>query len=138
MRQGYLVNGGPGSIRVRVAGDDAWLNIKSGGLTAVRHEFEYPIPVRDAEELLALLAVGPLVDKTRHFVPLADGLEWEIDEFHGRNSGLIVAELELTREDQPFAKPRWIGAEVTHLARYYNVNLVDHPYDEWSDAERGV
>jgi adenylate cyclase len=134
MSQGYLASGGRVSVRVRIAGDEARLNLKAGGLVASRHEYEYPIPAADARELLAL-ADGPLIDKTRHFVEHA-GKTWEVDEFHGDNSGLIVAELELAHEDEPFARPPWLGAEVTQLTRYYNVCLVKHPYRAWTDAER--
>ena len=134
MSQGYLASGGRVSVRVRVAGAEAWLNIKSGGLVASRLESEYPVPADEARELLAL-AEGPLIDKTRHFV-LHDGFEWEVDEFHGDNAGLVVAELELTHEDQPFARPPWLGVEVTELRRYYNVSLVSHPYCEWTETER--
>ncbi|HEX7081911.1 MAG TPA: CYTH domain-containing protein [Gammaproteobacteria bacterium] len=136
MSQGYLANGPRASVRVRVGAERAWLNIKVGGLVAVREEFEYPIPVADAEALLAA-SPEPRIEKTRHFVPYA-GLEWEVDEFHGRNAGLVVAEIELEHEGQHFARPPWIGAEVTHLTRYYNVKLVEHPYCAWSDAERGA
>jgi adenylate cyclase len=122
------------SVRVRVAGDDAWLNLKAGGFVASRQEYEYPIPVAEARELLAL-ADGPLIDKTRHYVPHGE-LEWEIDEFHGDNAGLVVAELELEREGQQFSRPSWLGAEVTELRRYYNVCLVQHSYSAWTDAER--
>src|SRR5262245_16088996 len=122
MTQGYLASGGRVSVRVRVAGDEAWLNIKAGGLVASRPEYEYAIPVDEARELLALVE-GPLIDKTRHYIP--DGaLTWEIDEFHGDNGGLVVAELELEREDQRFPKPHWLGTDVTELRRYYNVCLV--------------
>lgn len=133
MRQGYLAGGGRVSVRVRVAGDEAWLNIKSGGLVAVRNEYEYAIPVAEAVELLELAT--PLIDKTRHFVE-HDGMTWEIDEFHGENSGLVVAEIELAREDEPFSHPSWLGTEVTKLRRYYNVCLVTHPYRAWTEAER--
>ena len=134
MSQGYVASSDRVSVRVRLAGDDAWLNLKSGGLVASRAEYEYSIPAVHARELL-LLCAGPLIDKTRHFVPYGD-FEWEIDEFHGDNAGLIVAELELDREDQKFPKPDWLGAEVTHLRRYYNVCLVDYPYSQWTAAER--
>ncbi len=134
MTQGYLASGGRVSVRVRVAGDEAWLNIKAGGLVASRPEYEYAIPVDEARELLAL-AEGPLIDKTRHFIPAGD-LTWEIDEFHGDNSGLVVAELELDNEQQAFPRPPWLGTEVTELHRYYNVRLVQHPYKEWTEAER--
>jgi adenylate cyclase len=134
MTQGYIAASDRVSVRVRVADDDAWLNIKSGGLVASRLEYEYAVPVAHARELLAV-AIGPLVEKTRHFVPYG-GMTWEVDEFHGDNSGLVVAELELDREDQTFARPPWAGAEVTHLPRYYNVSLVNHPYRQWTAAER--
>lgn len=134
MSQGYLASGGRLSVRVRLAGDEAWLNIKAGGLVASRQEYEYSIPVDEARELLAL-AEGALIDKTRHFVEHG-GKTWEVDEFHGDNSGLVVAELELEREDEPFPHPPWLGIEVTQLPRYYNVCLVKHPYRAWTEAER--
>jgi adenylate cyclase len=134
MTQGYLAGGERASVRVRVAGEYAAINVKSGGLVASRLEYEYQIPVEQANELL-LLCVPPLIEKTRHFVPFG-GFEWEIDEFHGANSGLIVAEIELDHEDQRFPLPAWVGAEVTHLERYYNVRLAKHPYSDWTDAER--
>jgi adenylate cyclase len=135
MRQGYLADGARASVRVRIAGDSAWLNIKGGGFVASRPEFEYPIPVEEAAEMLESLCNGPLIEKTRHVVPYG-GLEWEVDEFHGRNAGLVVAELELEHEGQAFARPAWLGREVTHLPYYYNVRLVVHPFCEWSAAER--
>jgi adenylate cyclase len=134
MSQGYVASGERVSVRVRVAGHDAWLNIKSGGLVASRLEYEYAIPVAEARELLTL-AAGPLIEKTRHVVTHG-GFEWEVDEFHGDNAGLVVAELELDREDRDFPRPPWIGVEVTQLKRYYNVCLVSHPYSAWTPAER--
>lgn len=134
MCQGYLASGGRVSVRVRVAGDEAWLNIKAGGLVASRQEYEYPVPVDEARELLAL-AQTPLIEKTRHYVEHG-GKTWEIDEFHGENSGLVVAELELEREDEPFQRPPWLGEEVTHFKRYYNVCLVTYPFSAWTEAER--
>jgi len=134
MRQGYLASGGNVSVRVRIAGDEAWLNIKAGGFVASRQEYEYSLPLEEARELLAL-AEGPLVEKTRHYVEQG-ALTWEIDEFHGDNSGLVVAELELDSENADFARPHWLGIEVTELRRYYNVCLVKHPYRAWNEAER--
>jgi adenylate cyclase len=134
MSQGYLAGSERVSIRVRVAGDEAHLNIKSGGLVASRLEYEYAIPVDEARELLTLCP-GPLVEKTRHYVDFG-GFEWEVDEFGGTNAGLIVAELELDAEGQAFPRPAWLGTEVTHLRRYYNVSLVEHPFSAWTDAER--
>jgi adenylate cyclase len=133
MSQGYIARGDGASVRVRISGASAALNIKSGGLVASRQEYEYPIPLDDARELLALCAT--LIDKTRHFVPYR-GFEWEVDEFHGANAGLVVAELEL--EGQEFPSPDWLGAEVTHLERYYNVKLVKHPYRAWTAEEQGA
>ena len=134
MTQGYLARGERASVRVRVAGEAAWLNIKVGGLVASRNEYEYAVPLDEARELLAA-AEGPLIEKTRHYVEHG-GATFEIDEFHGDNAGLIVAELELDREDAPFPRPAWLGAEVTQFRRYYNVCLVTHPYRAWTDAER--
>ncbi len=135
MEQGYLAESDKASVRIRVAGDDARLNIKGGGLVAARPEFEYPVPLEDGRELLETLCRKPTIAKTRHWVP-HDGREWEVDEFHGANAGLVVAEIELEAEDAEFERPDWAGAEVTHLHRYYNVRLVDHPYSQWSEAER--
>jgi adenylate cyclase len=134
MTQAYLASSDRLSVRVRIAGDDAKLNIKAGGLVASRPEYEYPLPLSEARELLTL-AEGPLIDKTRHLVTHG-GMTWEVDEFHGDNLGLVVAELELAREDEPFTLPPWIGVEVTELRRYYNVCLVTHPYRAWTEAER--
>jgi len=134
MSQGYIAGSERASVRVRITGDAAHLNIKVGGLEAVRQEFEYPLPVADAEALLAA-AKGPLIEKTRHYVPY-EGFEWEVDEFHGANAGLVVAEIELDSEHQAFPRPAWIGAEVTHLERYYNVSLVARPFAVWDAAER--
>jgi adenylate cyclase len=134
MSQGYLASGPRVSVRVRVAGSEAALNIKAGGLVASRLEYEYPIPVDEARELLGLCA-APLIDKTRHLVPHG-GFEWEVDEFHGDNEGLIVVEVELESEEQEFPRPSWLGSEVTHLERYYNSRLAKHPYSEWDESER--
>lgn len=130
MRQGYL-GGERASVRVRISGDEANLNIKRRVMGRRRLEYEYPIPLDDAQEMLAELAVDALVEKTRHLVE-HEGMIWEVDEFHGANQGLIVAEIELGHEDQSFARPGWLGMEVTDQERYYNVRLSKHPYREWS------
>jgi adenylate cyclase len=135
MSQGYIAEAPRTSVRVRISADDAWINIKCGGLNVVRDEFEYAIPVADARALLAAVR-APLIEKTRHWVPHA-GFEWEIDEFRGANAGLVVAEIELADEHQRFPSPPWLGREVTALERYYNVNLVRRPYSHWNAAERG-
>ncbi len=129
-RQGYLSSVPTSSIRVRVSDKQAWLNIKSATIGTHRHEYEYQIPLADANEILNNLCKKPLIEKTRHFV-LDDGNIWEIDEFDGVNQGLYVAEIELSELDQHFTKPCWLGAEVTNDLRYYNNNLAIHPYSEW-------
>jgi adenylate cyclase len=134
MSQGYLAGNERASVRVRVAGNSAWLNIKSGGLVPVRQEFEYSVPATQGRELLELCE-RPLIEKTRHWVPHR-GFEWEIDEFHGANEGLVVAEIELDDAARDFPRPAWLGAEVTELPRYYNVSLVKHPYSAWDATER--
>ena len=130
MRQGYLVSDATRSVRVRVAGDQGYLNIKSGTLGIARREYEYRIPLDEAEELLDTLCEKPLLEKTRHFIHYGDHL-WEVDEFGGDNAGLIVAEVELGAVDEAFARPDWIGEEVSHDLRYYNSQLVRHPYKDW-------
>ena len=128
--QGYLANTERASIRVRVTGPTATLNIKSMTLGAVRSEFDFPIPVADARVLLGSLCVHPLIEKTRHHVPFA-GSDFEIDEFRGENQGLIVAEIELPQDTRDFPHPPWLGADVTDDPRYYNINLVSQPFRTW-------
>jgi len=129
-RQGYLSSAPQRTVRVRVSGDAATLTIKGPPLGLTRSEFEYPIPLQDAMALLDTLCERPLIDKVRHVVEYR-GARWEVDEFEGDNAGLIVAEIELTREDEPVVLPPWIGAEVTADPRYQNANLVRHPYSRW-------
>lgn len=130
MRQGYLSSGAACSIRARIAGDEAWLNIKARRSVMTRLEFEYPIPPAEADQILDELCAGPLIEKYRHRIPMGD-LVWEIDEFLGANAGLIVAEIELPSEDAVFDRPDWLGEEVTEDERYYNFNLAQKPYREW-------
>ena len=132
MCQGYMSGGEQASVRVRVQGEQAFLNIKSATLGVWRREYDYPIPLHDGEEILDHLCMGPLIEKTRYLVEYA-GHTWEVDVFEGDNAGLVVAEIELDSEDQPFEKPPWAGEEVSHDPRYYNVCLVKHPYKEWRD-----
>ncbi len=127
--QGYLNRDKERTVRVRIAGEKAFLTIKGVTRGAMRAEYEYEIPVADAEELLKLCD-GPLIEKTRHTFAYA-GMIWEIDEFHAENDGLVVAEVELEKEDQPFERPGWLGQEVTGDARYYNSNLSKSPYCTW-------
>jgi adenylate cyclase len=133
LRQGYLAGGEQGSVRVRIGGGQARLNIKGRTLGAVRREFDYPIPLDDAAVLLDELCERPLIEKTRYRVAHA-GHVWEVDEFAGDNHGLVVAEIELEAADAPFERPAWVGDEVTDDARYYNVALARHPYRAWQDA----
>jgi adenylate cyclase len=130
-RQGYLSSQATSSIRVRISDDHAWLNIKSATIGTHRHEYEYEIPLADANEILDKLCRKPLIEKTRHFV-VDNGHTWEIDEFDGDNQGLIVAEIELSEIGKAFVKPAWLGEEVTDDMRYYNNNLSQHPYSEWN------
>lgn len=129
-KQGYLSSEPTTSVRVRLSGDKAWLNIKSATVGAKRLEFEYEIPAADGEHLLDRLCRRPLVEKIRHYIPAGE-LVWEIDEFFGANQGLIVAEIELAHEQQSFVCPDWLGSEVTGDARYYNNNLILNPYSVW-------
>lgn len=135
LRQGYLSNSKSASVRVRIADDKATLNIKGMTLGVQRPEYEYDIPLDDAAELLDQLCARPLIEKTRHHVEHGGKL-WEIDEFHGDNAGLVVAEIELESADEAFDMPSWAGREVSHLERYYNVMLAKRSYQEWSDAEK--
>ena len=132
MEQGYL-GGERCSVRVRIEGDAAFLNIKSRELGARRLEFEQPLPLADAQAMLAAFC-PQRVQKWRHRVDSAPHV-WEIDEFLGENAGLVVAEIELGAEDEPFARPHWLGAEVTDEARYYNLNLAATPYSRWPDKD---
>ncbi len=129
-RQGYLSSQTTSSIRVRISNDNAWINIKSANIGTHRHEYEYEIPLEDANEIINDLCKKPIIEKTRHFV-IDDGNTWEIDEFSGDNKGLIVAEIELSEIGKNFSKPNWIGDEVTYDLRYYNNNLATYPYSEW-------
>jgi len=129
-RQGYLSTVKERTVRVRVAGDQGTITIKGITRGAIRTEFEYSIPLADANAMLDELCEKPLVEKTRHVVEV-DGTTWEIDEFAGVNSGLIIAEVELDSVDQEITHPEWVGAEVTDDPRYFNANLIAHPYSEW-------
>lgn len=130
-RQGYMVEKGTASVRVRIEGDQANLNIKSTDLDMQRLEYEYPLPFDEASEMLEKLCLKPLIEKTRYKLEFA-AHTWEIDVFEGDNEGLIVAEIELGSEDEAFERPGWLGEEVTDDTRYYNVCLVEYPYKAWT------
>ena len=129
-RQGYLCGVKERTVRVRVAGEKAFLTIKGLTVGATRAEYEYEIPVTDAQAMLDHLAEKPLIEKIRHKIPYG-GLTWEVDEFLGDNAGLIVAEVELAGEEQSFSKPHWVGEEVSDDPRYFNSNLARHPFQQW-------
>lgn len=129
-RQGYLSTVKERTVRVRAAGDQGSITVKGITIGAARTEFEYSIPLADADAMLDELCERPIVEKTRHVVEV-DGTIWEIDEFAGVNEGLIVAEVELDSIDQEVTRPDWIGDEVTDDPRYFNANLISHPYSEW-------
>ena len=129
--QGYICSQPGRTVRVRIRGEEGFLTIKGASDEKVlsRYEFEQKIPLADAEELLKLCEPGA-IDKMRNLVP-AGKHTWEIDVFHGENEGLILAEIELASEDEPFERPDWIGQEVSGDRRYYNSMLTKHPYKQW-------
>ncbi|MDH3727128.1 MAG: CYTH domain-containing protein [Myxococcales bacterium] len=129
-RQGFLSTEPARTVRVRVAGDHGTLTIKGKTVGATRDEFEYDIPREQAEQLLDTLCLRPLIEKVRYLV--REGAHtWEVDVFEGENAGLVVAEIELQREDEVFERPDWLGREVTDDPRYFNANLVKSPYRTW-------
>jgi adenylate cyclase len=131
LRQAYLTKNGRLSIRVRIDGDAlGTLTIKAARSGMERHEYEYAIPLADAEELM-LQREGSIISKVRHIVPNGD-LNWEIDVFDGENAGLVIAEIEFDRPDRAFDRPDWLGQEVTGDRRFYNADLAKHPYRSWT------
>lgn len=129
-RQGYLSTVKERTVRVRTIDDKCFLTIKGITVGASRAEYEYEIPAADANAMLSNLCEKPLIEKNRYKIAHA-GLTWEVDEFFGDNDGLIVAEVELTSEDQKIELPAWVGAEVTSDPRYFNSNLTKNPYKNW-------
>lgn len=130
IRQGYLSTDARLTLRVRVRDDQAYITLKSATAGVARSEFEYQIPLADAEAMLAEFAQGPLIDKRRYLVR-EQGWLWEVDEFAGENQGLVLAELELPSADQPFPRPAWLGEEVSHDPRYFNLSLARSPFCCW-------
>ena len=128
--QGYLPTQENSTVRVRIAGNKSYLTVKGPKSGVSRLEFEYLIPLKDAQVMLHTLCERPFIEKIRYRVEWG-GLIWVIDEFDGVNKGLILAEVELTDENQPIDLPSWVGEEVSHDARYFNSNLVKCPYTEW-------
>lgn len=129
-RQGYLSTDRERVVRVRTVDDTGYLTIKGVARGISRLEFEYAIPLADALTMLETLCHRPIIDKTRYRIPYGEHV-FEVDEFYGENAGLIVAEVELDREDEPFERPDWLGEEVTDDPRYANAALIEHPYSTW-------
>ena len=127
--QGYIATVGKQTVRVRIIGEQGYLTLKGASIGQTRSEFEYPIPLADAREILDTLCDRPLIEKIRYKIPQGD-LIWEVDEFLGENAGLIIAEVELTDENQEVELPEWIERQVTD-PKYYNANLAKHPYSKW-------
>ncbi|UHG93807.1 CYTH domain-containing protein [Spirosoma oryzicola] len=129
-QQGYLSTHPDRTVRVRTVGNEGYLTIKGITAGASRSEYEYGIPYADAQSMLDQLCQRPLIQKVRYRITY-EGLVWEVDEFQGENQGLVVAEVELTDEHQTIALPDWVGKEVTAEEKYYNANLIKHPYSQW-------
>ncbi|MGF1514112.1 MAG: CYTH domain-containing protein [Elainellaceae cyanobacterium] len=130
-RQGYILTQNQATVRVRRAGDRGYLTVKGPTVGISRAEFEYEIPVADADAMLTTLCDRPLIEKRRYRLSV-DGVTWEVDEFYGDNSGLILAEVELATVDQTVALPSWVGPEVSQDPRYFNSQLAKHPYSRWA------
>jgi CYTH domain-containing protein len=128
-RQGYILSDSQRTVRVRLTDTEAFLTIKGQSVGIARHEFEYSIPKEDAQHMLDNLCISEL-SKIRYFIP-HDGHTWEVDEFLGQNEGLIVAEIELSSEDEPFSLPDWVDKDVTSEKKYTNSNLAVKPYQSW-------
>lgn len=130
IKQGYIQTADHTTVRIRIRDKEAFLTIKGKSRGASRLEFEYPIPLKDAEEMLTNLCQSSHIEKTRYLVE-HEGHTWEIDVFEGSNKGLIVAEIELESENEDFSLPEWVSEEVTHDTRYFNSNLIERPYTDW-------
>lgn len=128
--QGYLAHTDTTTVRVRVKGERAYMTIKGTSSGISRSEYEYEIPVADAEAMLAEMAQGPVIDKVRHLIDV-DGHTWELDVFAGENAGLVMAEIELDADTEDFVVPEWAGLDVSDDSRYYNVNLATNPFGNW-------
>lgn len=129
-RQGYLSTQPERTVRVRTAAGKGYLTIKGKTVDASRSEYEYEIPLADAEAMLDALCERPLIEKTRYRIDY-QGLVWEVDEFEGENAGLVIAEVELASADQAVPLPAWVGEEVTTDPRFYNANLIANPFSRW-------
>ncbi|MCD4746982.1 MAG: CYTH domain-containing protein [Bacteroidales bacterium] len=128
--QGYLNSDKERIVRIRIIDDKGFITVKGISVGPTRQEYEYEIPFSEAKEMLNQLCEKPTIEKYRYKIPLGEFV-WEIDEFHGKNEGLVVGEIELKSEDQKFLKPDWVGKEVTDDPKYFNSNLVKNPYSKW-------
>lgn len=135
-KQGYISIDPAHTIRVRISDKKAFLTIKGMTKGVERMEYEYQIPVTDAEEMLENLCKQTIIEKYRYVLPAGNGLKWEVDEFLGANAGLVVAEIELRHSDEQVSLPQWLGREVSGEERFYNSNLSQHPFCEWDEKER--
>ncbi len=133
LKQGYLSVERERTVRVRVKGTQAWLTLKSNISNVSRHEFEYEIPLADAETILATMC-PMLVEKKRYRIAIGPHL-WEVDEFFGNNAGLVLAEVELASEDEAYTAPAWLGEEVTEDPRYTNSYLSQHAWPSWPENQ---
>lgn len=133
IQQGYISTQKERVVRIRIKDDKGYLTIKGENNGAVRLEYEYSIPFADAKEMIENLCQHPVVEKYRYYFQAPDGRIWEIDEFLGDNEGLVVAEIELSDENEEYSLPEWVGEEVTSDMRYYNSNLMTNPYKNWKN-----
>lgn len=132
IRQGYIPTQGTATVRIRISNEKAFLTLKGRATGLTRSEFEYPVPLHDAEKMLQELCAYPLIEKKRYIIPYG-GHIWELDIFEGKNEGLIVAEIELDNENEVFERPPWITKEVSFDPRYRNANLITLPYAVWNE-----
>ena len=130
LKQGYIPTGSTATVRARISNDQAFLTLKGRATGLTRSEFEYPIPVEDAQQILNELCTHPLIEKTRYLIPYGEHT-WELDVFEGENEGLVVAEIELESENEAFELPVWVTEDVSHDTRYRNSNLITHPFSNW-------
>lgn len=130
-RQGYLAVLPDKIIRVRTAGNKGFITVKAKVTNLTRKEYEYEIPLPDAEKMLSEMCISPIIEKERYRI-YYEGFIWEVDEFLGDNAGLVVAEIEVKKEEEVFAKPGWVGEEVTGIPRYLNSNLSKQPFNTWN------
>ena len=134
IRQGYLNSETERTVRIRIHGEQGILTIKGKNQNLTRKEFEYPIPLNEALDLLQICE-KPIIKKTRYLIS-SDNKTWEIDVFEGKNKGLVVAEIELNSEEESFIFPSWLGEEVSSDAKYYNSSLITAPYSSWNKLEK--